>query len=35
MISFPEGKERTRAISLYSAVSGVGGSVGLMQRHLN
>lgn len=30
MVSFPEGRERTRAISLYSAVSGAGGSVGLV-----
>ncbi|MZQ86976.1 MFS transporter [Paenibacillus sp. 5J-6] len=30
MVSFAEGKERTRAISLYSAVSGAGGSVGLV-----
>lgn len=30
MVSFPEGKERMRAISLYSAVSGAGGSVGLV-----
>ncbi|WP_219838561.1 MFS transporter [Paenibacillus sp. R14(2021)] len=30
MVSFREGKERTRAISLYSAVSGAGGSVGLV-----
>ncbi|MDR6879869.1 MFS transporter [Bacillus sp. 3255] len=30
MVSFPEGRERTRAISLYSAISGAGGSVGLV-----
>ncbi|MFC5650045.1 MFS transporter [Paenibacillus solisilvae] len=30
MISFREGHERTRAVALYSAVSGAGGSVGLV-----
>src|ERR1700722_6687866 len=28
--SFPEGRERTRAIGLYSAVAGAGGSLGLL-----
>jgi EmrB/QacA subfamily drug resistance transporter len=28
--SFPEGHERTRAVALYSAVSGAGGSLGLV-----
>jgi EmrB/QacA subfamily drug resistance transporter len=28
--SFPEGRERSRAIALYSAVAGAGGSVGLV-----
>ena len=28
--SFPEGRERTRAIALYSAVAGAGGSLGLL-----
>src|SRR4051812_30863458 len=28
--TFPEGRERTRALSLYSAISGGGGSVGLV-----
>ncbi|HEY1636371.1 MAG TPA: MFS transporter [Acidimicrobiales bacterium] len=30
MMSFPEGTERTRAVALYSAVTGAGASVGLV-----
>jgi EmrB/QacA subfamily drug resistance transporter len=29
-VSFPEGRERTRAVAYYSAVAGAGGSVGLV-----
>jgi len=29
-VSFPEGKERVKAIALYSAVNGAGGSIGLV-----
>lgn len=29
-ISFPEGRERTRAVAYYSAVAGAGGSIGLV-----
>ena len=30
MTSFPEGRERTRALALYSAVASGGGSIGLV-----
>src|SRR5205807_4406558 len=30
MMSFPEGSERTRAVALYSAVTGAGASIGLV-----
>jgi EmrB/QacA subfamily drug resistance transporter len=30
MTSFPEGRERTRALSYYAAVAGIGGTVGLI-----
>src|SRR5437660_6469958 len=30
MMSFPEGTERTRAVALYSAVTGAGASIGLV-----
>jgi EmrB/QacA subfamily drug resistance transporter len=29
-VSFPEGRERTRAVAYYSAVAGAGGSIGLV-----